>query len=103
GDDEVDALIDGWADLVVACCSAAASHAAASRKAGIFTTLTAFPPALTVGPEYGLVVLKNTRDAGSLYPVAGWAEDSPASRVRANRAAQRVVGSGRMQSPPPGE
>jgi molybdate transport system substrate-binding protein len=61
GDDEVDALVEGRADVVIAYCSAASSHAAASKKVGVTTTLTAFPAALTVGPEYGLVVLKDAR------------------------------------------
>lgn len=62
GDAEVDALIDGRLDLVIAYCSAAANYRAANEKMPeIRATLTHFPKELTVGPEYGLAVVKGAR------------------------------------------
>lgn len=62
GDAEVDALIAGQLDLVIAYCSAAANYQAANEKAPeIKAALTRFPAELTIGPEYGLAVVKTAR------------------------------------------
>lgn len=62
GDAEVDALIDGRLDLIIAYCSGAAKYEEANTKAPeVKTTLTHFPAELTVGPEYGLAIVKDAR------------------------------------------
>lgn len=62
GHEEVDAIIDGRFDVVIAYCSGASRYRAANEKApDIKTSITHFPAELMIGPEYGLAVLKGAR------------------------------------------
>lgn len=62
GNVEVDALIDGRLDVILAYCSGAARYEAAKKKApDAGVTLTHLPPELNVGPEYGLALIRNAR------------------------------------------
>ncbi len=62
GDPEVDALIDGRLDVILAYCSGAAGYEAARKKApDADVAFTHLPPKLNVGPEYGLAVIKGAK------------------------------------------
>ena len=66
GNTEVDALLDGRLDVILAYCSGASRYQTAKQKvpdAGI--TLTHLPAELNVGPEYGLALIKDARPASA--------------------------------------
>ena len=66
GNAEVDALIDGRLDVILVYCSGASRYEAAKTKApDAGVALTHLPPALNVGPEYGLALIKHARPASA--------------------------------------
>ena len=62
GDYYLDALRAGRIDLAIVYCSGKARFA----KLDPSLAMIAFPPALTVGPQYGLAVVKNARPEAML-------------------------------------
>lgn len=62
GDTDADAILDGRVDASIVYCSGRDLYARLLPDA----TLVQFPPDLQIGPEYGLVVLKDARPASLL-------------------------------------
>lgn len=62
GDYVLDAMRDHSIDLAIVYCSGRARYA----KLDPSLTMTEFPPELSVGPQYGLAVLKDAKPAASL-------------------------------------
>jgi molybdate transport system substrate-binding protein len=66
GDHTLDALRAGRVGLAIVYCSAKARFAALDSS----LAMTAFPPELTVGPEYGLAVIKSARPEAMLLALS---------------------------------
>lgn len=66
GDTDADAVLDGRVDASIVYCSGRDRYARLLPNA----TLVPFPPALQVGPEYGLAVLKDAQPAALLLAMA---------------------------------
>ena len=62
GDTDADAILDGRVDASIVYCSGRDRYARLLPDA----TLVQFPPALQIGPEYGLTVLRDAHPAASL-------------------------------------
>ncbi len=62
GDYVLDAMRDGKVDLAIVYCSGRARYA----KLDSSLTMTEFPPELSVGPQYGLAVLKDAKTTALL-------------------------------------
>ncbi len=91
GDLVLDALHDGRIGLAIVYCSSKARFA----KLDPALSMVAFPPELTVGPQYGLAVMKGGEArfhaAGAHHPLAGRPEDPGGQRLQADRQPRRPV------------